>query len=335
MPSHGSHKSQPRADRFQQEHLRPQEFPVTELSVALECRRSNEIEVTQALIGLCKAAVSRFGAPVATHKTVGELIGARSQSTLLCKSTDITPDPRWERLAHAIIPPLPDGFPIATLRTTSRLELEALKGAVASLAKDINELHLKPISPTIAVALQGSLEAVRHHAVENDELKECNLNALRQLKLHLEVGPEWGRVTPLEHLFLLWCSQPDEVPTPAATPPAARPSLTRDDRTSPPSTAHLNTLGLTWAWSDKRQAWEPAPKNSRYQNSTLFDLSSHYFEARLTNRTVPLHRETRQFFEALRDAMKAYEQNRSGNELAAQKMLRQEQDRALSAHLAT
>jgi hypothetical protein len=32
--------------------------------------------------------------------------------------------------------------------------------------------------------------------------------------------------------------------------------------------------------------------------------------------------------------MKAYEQNRSGNELAAQKMLRQEQDRALSDHLA-
>jgi hypothetical protein len=314
-------------------NLNLQEFPVTELTEALGCPRANPMEVTKALIELGKIACSRFGVPSALKKTIGSLINASNHEDLLTKPSDLPPDTRWERLASAIIPPVPDGFPIATLRTTSAAALEVLKESVASLGADLKELRLKPIAHATAMALQDQMHVVRGMANENPELREENLRALRQLQIYHKVGPEWAMVTPLEHLFLSWCASPEEPVAPTPQPASVEQLLDRGDRSSPPSAALLEHLGLIWAWSNRRDAWEPSPKSSKFQNSTLFDLPSRYFDARLDQDDGSLSAATRRLFEELRDARRSYERSRDDKPVTAQHALHDEQSRILGAFL--
>ncbi len=201
MPSRGQNHARSGGSHHEG-NLNLQEFSVTELTEALGCPRANPMEVTKALIELSKIACSRFGVPSALKKTVGSLINAPDHEDLLTKPSNLPPDPRWERLASAIIPPVPDGFPIATLRTTSQAALEVLKESVAGLAADLKELGLKPITPATAMALRNAIQVVRRMATENQELREENLKAVRQLQIYHKVGPGWAMVTPQEHRFL-------------------------------------------------------------------------------------------------------------------------------------
>jgi hypothetical protein len=201
MPSRGQNHARSRGPHHEG-NLQLQEFPVTELTEALGCPRANPMEVTKALIELSKIACSRFGAPSSTKERVRALIDAPDQADLLAKTLDLPSDPRWDRLAAAIIPPEADGFRIATLRTTSAAALEVLKESVASLAADFKELQLKPIAHATAMALQNAIQVVRRMANEHQELREENLKAVRQLQIYHKVGPEWAMVTPQEHRFL-------------------------------------------------------------------------------------------------------------------------------------
>lgn len=284
------------------------------------------MEVTKALIELSTIACSRFGIPSASKETVRSLINAPDKADLLVKPPHLPTDARWERLASAIIPPAPDGFPIATLRTTSKATLEVLKESVALLAAELRELRLRPISQSTALALRDSIQSVRDIAAEDRESRGESLSAARQLQIYHKVGPEWARVTPLEHLFLSWCAAPEEPVTTAPSAPATEPPLDRKVRSSAPDSKLLEPLGLVWAWSEKRAIWEPASKISKYQNSTLFDLSSRYFEARLEQSDRPIGVATKRLFEGLRDARRAYEGARSaGDESRALRTLHTEQ----------
>jgi hypothetical protein len=89
-------------------YLYLQEFPVTELTESLGCSQANPMEVTKALIEVSKAACCRFGVPSALKETVRSLINAPTVADLLVKPSDPPSDPRWERLASAIMPPLPE-----------------------------------------------------------------------------------------------------------------------------------------------------------------------------------------------------------------------------------
>jgi hypothetical protein len=314
--------------------FRFQEFSVTELTKALGCPRAHEMEVTRALIDLCKTAVIRFGIPVAAHRTISELTGAPNIPTLLFKHSDVPLDPRWERLAGSVIPPAEGGFPIATLKAPSRSALEGLKGAVETLVADLKELGLKPISDITASALKDSIHTVREQAHETPDLRENGLNALRQLKIYHEVGAEWARVTSLEHFFLTGCTLPDTSKSPGdaiQTHKDPQRALDRGDRSAPPSADLLKPVGLSWAWSEKRAAWEPAPKSSEFHNSTLFDFSSHYFEARLHDHGAPLLPQTRSFFETLRAIAKTEEKERHQNPEGASIRRRAAQNDALTA----
>jgi hypothetical protein len=291
------------------------------------------MEVTRALIELSKTACSRFGTPSATKEAVRSLINAPNKAELLAKQIDLPPDARWERLASAIIPPETDGFPIATLRTTSRAALEVLKESVASLAKDLRELQLKPIADRTAMALKDVVESVRGMATETPEFREENAQAARQLKIYHAVGPEWARVTPLEHLFLSWCSAPEDAATPPKCPPTEKRPLDRSDRSSQPDTALLQPFDLTWVWSDKRSAWEPASISSKFKNSSLFDLASHFFTARLEDERHPLGARAAELYESLRDARKTYEQTRHDDEVSAVRTLRRQQRSILQDYI--
>jgi len=202
MPSRGQNHSRSGGSRHEQGNLHLREFPVTELTKALGCPRENAMEVTKTLIELSTIACSRFGVPSALKKTIGSLINAPEHEDLLTKPSDLPPDPRWERLASAIIPPLPDGFPVATLRATSPAALEVLKESVAALGADLRELQLNPILPTTAMALRDAIQAVRGMANRNLELKEHTLGAVRQLQIYHKVGPQWAMVTPPEQRIL-------------------------------------------------------------------------------------------------------------------------------------
>lgn len=201
MPSRGRNHARS-GGSHNEGNLHLQEFPVTELTEALECPRANAMEVTNALIELSKTACSRFGVPSALKETVRALINAPNVAELLVKPSDLPSDPRWERLAGAIMPPLPDGFPVATLRTTSQAALEVLKESVAGFAADLKDLGLKPIVPATAIALGHALQFVRRMANEDQELREENLMAVRQLQIYHKVGSAWAMVTPREHRFL-------------------------------------------------------------------------------------------------------------------------------------
>ena len=312
MASRGQNHSRAGGSSFEQVNLHLKEYPVTELTKALGCPRENEMEVTRALIELSTIACSRFGVPWTSQEAVRSLINAPSKADLLAKPLHLPTDARWERLAEAILPPVPDGFPIAALRTTSESTLEVLKESVASLAADLRELRLKPISDTTAMTLRGSIKSVREIATQNSEWREEGLRAARQLAIYHEVGPQWSMVTPLEHLFLVWCATPEEPATTASTGPASARSIARNDRLAPPDPKLLQPLGLIWKWCETRTSWEPTPKSSKYQNSTLFDLSSRYFEARLDRGDMPLGLATKRLFEELRDARRAYEVARGG-----------------------
>lgn len=334
MPSRGQNHARSGGSHHEG-NLNLQEFPVTELTEALGCPRANPMEVTKALIELSKIACSRFGVPSALKKTVGSLINAPDHEDLLTKPSNLPPDPRWERLASAIIPPVPDGFPIAILRTTSAAALEVLKEAVASLGADLKELRLKPIAHETAIPLQDAIKVLREMANENPELREENLRAVRQLQIYHKVGPEWAVVTPLEHLFLSWCARATEATTPTSTPPVSERSLDRGNKDLKPDPMLLERVGLTWAWSPKRLAWEPAPKESRYPNSTLFDLPSHYFAARLRQDEGPHGDAKKGLFRKLRDARKEFEETRSDDESTALRALRHKQSRILDTFLST
>ena len=266
-------------------------------------------------------------------KTIGSLINAPNHEKLLTKPSDLPPEPRWERLASAIIPPVPDGFPIATLRTTSAAALEVLKESVALLAADLSGLRLKPISQSTALALQDSIQSVRDIAAEDRESREESLRAARQLQIYHKVGPEWARVTPLEHLFLSWCAAPDEPVTTAPSAPATEPPLDRKIRSSAPDSKLLEPLGLVWAWSEKRAIWEPAPRSSKYKNSTLFDLASHFFSARLKDERHPLGARTAKLYDALLEARITYENTRHDDQAAALRTLRAQQGAILQDNI--
>jgi hypothetical protein len=219
------------------------------------------------------------------------------------------------------------------LRTTSQAALEVLKESVAALAADLKELRLKPIASATAMALQDAIKDIREMANENPELREENLRAVRQLQIYHKVGPEWAMVTSLEHLYLSWCAAPAEPITP--TPPLSEYSLHRGDKSLEPDPMLLKNLRLTWTWSDDRGAWEPAPKESRYKDPSLFARSSRYFDARLDHDDGSLRGATRRLFEELRDARRAYEQTRGDEPVTARLALLHKQSQILASFLVT
>lgn len=333
------HREPPRSERAHQQPespLRLQDFSVTELTEALGCPRANAMEVTRALVDLCKTAAIRFGVPPASRETIRKLIDAPDNSMLLVKTNDISSDPRWERLASCVVPPVDGGFPVASLRAPSSSALEGLKEAVALFKAEIEALRLKPISERNATLLKDSIEKLRQEARHDKDWKNEKFPACRQLTLFHKVGPQWALVSTFERLFLSRCVAPEESPQPTTqtthTSTAKVPGLNRKDRSSQPDAKLLAPFKLTWVFSQKTKTWGPSTYGSKYKNSTLFDLPAKYLTTLFRN---PLHERVKVFVEALLTARRTYEETRGRDASTAVLKLREAQKEALRDMLRT
>lgn len=349
MPRHNNRNHQ--AESF----YRMQEHPATELAEALGLPAADRVsydysktlELKERLIEVCVRCVIRCGLPDQARKHVGDAIGAPAEPLLRYPHREIPLDPRWEALANALRFPSPGDFPLVQLHVLSAQQLAAIKASLPSLLEDFDlqrrprhdPAHsplFRPIRCEMGDQLLDKVAQIQAYGDSDISPEGTNRsiarNMHRQMRIYMELGPEWTLVNSFESLALNSYTRP----SPASKPSPERPSVgttleaplhasRRNLTGQEPADAPPALIGLRWtwtthdgkhlpsAWGGPQQGpwgrWEPQFPDTDKPNTSLFGHSSVYFGLDLDSNTFR-DKPTRKLLQILHELRKDFEETR-------------------------
>lgn len=246
-------------------------YPVEALAPALACPANDPTRLHSVITSLYKSCAIRFGIPSDAPRSTQEAMELPRNSSLRYGPRNEVSDARWERLARSLEVTEPGG-PIS-IRALSPEAMSAIACDARDLAAMFKNASFSPISAPVVDAfttIADELRANSRHTSENIKklITKVSESAYRQLRIAVELGPEWTLVTPEERMVLASC---------AARHPRRPSEICRTEEDEKPSDSLLAPLNLTWFWKEARGAWEPVFKSSGKRNSSLFDQSATYF----------------------------------------------------------
>lgn len=246
-------------------------YPVEALAPALACPANNPAQLHHTIALLYQKCVIRFGIPSDAPRSMTEAIELPKNPSLRYGPRNLPMDPRWERLARALEITEPNA-PIS-IRALSPEHMSALISDTQELAAMFEKSSCTRLDAKIVDSfadIASDIRANRRYASENIKnlISDISESAYRQLRIGIELGPEWTLVNSEERLVLT--SQ-------AARRPRHPSDVCRTDKDEAPAESLLNPYHLRWMWKDARGAWEPAFKGSAKHKSSLFDQSARYF----------------------------------------------------------
>lgn len=274
--------------------------------------------VTKTLKDLCTTGLIRFGYPHATEHRLrdGLQLNVSQQPVLLSPELSDTRNELWGRVASSIhLKPgdlLGSHFSVLSERARHGIE-EALK-QLGENFKELRCLERLPhgnLRPTIE-----TLTRIASEAGTDGELREIMRSCARQLRIGSALGTEWTRVTPRE-AALIHRLERDGLIARAAL----RADLERVRELLAPYglTARIESIARSddpaplSPQSGDRERIAPIRIGTKYTNSSMFGLSSHYLASILRDPDFAseVHdkasESVRGFVERLRDIRQRYE----------------------------
>lgn len=306
-------------------------YPVQALAEALTCPTNDPARLHDSLVSLYQKCAIRFGIPSDTPRSMTEAIELPKSPSLRYGPRNEPIDPRWERLARAL--EVPEPAALISIRTLSPDHMSALVSDVRELAAMFAKVSFSRLDTAIMDSfsdIAADIRANSRHTSQNIKtlIADISESAFRQLRIGVELGPEWTLVTSEERLILK---------SEAARRPRCPSEVCRTDRDKEPSANLLTAFHLRWMWKDSRGAWEPTFTRSARPKSSLFDHSATYFSELLRRDvTERWHPDTACFLEKLgaaRDAFQLARHNHPWREAELKKDLLAHQNSLLDALL--
>jgi len=276
---------------------------VVEFCDVLSCE-VNPYAAAEAVRELALKSFIRLGhAAISSKSGLHDILEIPSKILQMGKAKVDAAEP-WARVSEALYLSRKDELPLSEFRVKSQANIELLRTSLSVVLENLPE-DLHPMREDLAIKLSKINDRIR--------------GGLRQWVADLEPGGVRDIVASVERQFSIFNSLKKE----GHASPSSWTLITDQEeflihamyqvisKESLPNVVRNHTLeqcGLRMTWSSKRERFEPAFKNSHFKNSTLFDLSSKYFDSLLDKlESNPSNSTLTRFITDLRDLRLEFE----------------------------